>query len=106
MAAPKGPTPPDPPVVKYWEDVYNPRYPSSGPRHEPIFSPINHEYLYKSLDKMPIKVCGETTGVDGSEFMNCVERPSYKTPFHEMVTIVRKNIRNDSSYISLSLPLG
>ena len=90
MAMPGTPNAPDPPVIKYWEDVYVPRYPSSGPRHEPLYTPINHEYLYKSLDKMPIKVCGETTGIDGSEFLSAVERPNYKIPFHEMVSARHK----------------
>ena len=84
---PGEPREPPEPAVKFWEDVYTQRYPGSTPRFEPLYSPIDHEYLYKALDKMPIKVCGDTTGVDGSEFLNSVERPSYKIPFHEMVTI-------------------
>ncbi len=86
MANPVDPKMANPPIVKYWEDVYVPKFPSSGPRNEPLYTPFDHEYLYKALDKMPIKVCGETTGVEGSEFLSSVERPNYKIPFHEMVS--------------------
>ncbi len=79
----------DVPVVEYWEEVYQPKY-AGDCTTDTVLSPVDHKALYTALDSLIIKVTGETTGVDGTEWFKLLEAPDYRSPFPDMVKVMLK----------------
>ncbi len=71
-------------IVEYWEDPYLQRYMGDtiGDRW---LSQVDSAVLFEGLDSLAIKVTGEVTGIDGSDWFKSLEAPDIRNPFSVMV---------------------
>ncbi len=90
----------DVPIVEYWEDLYLQKYPGDCTT-ESVLSSVDHKTLYTGLDSLLIKVTGESTGVDGSEWFKLLEAPDYRSPFPDMVS--KSHVRKSKMYLKKSI---
>ncbi len=74
----------DAPVVEFWDKPYLQKY--RGTSDEPLCSLVDCELLYNALDRLTIKVAGETTGVPSTDFFDGIERPDFRNPFPVIVS--------------------
>ncbi len=72
------------PVVEFWDDPYIPKY--MGDSYSDIFySQVDSKTLYDGIDALQIKVAGDITGVDNTDWFNDLEEPDIRQPFDVMV---------------------
>ncbi len=72
------------PIVQYWDDPYMPKYMGDTYR-EKYFSLVDEKVLYEGLDRLAIKVTGDTTGVPEIDWFKDLEHPDIRQPFDVMV---------------------
>ncbi len=73
------------PIVNFWENPYVPKY-GGVPGEPQLLSLVDQEVIYNGLDKLVIKVAGDTTGVPTADIFDGIERPDYNQPFPDIVS--------------------